>query len=161
MLFRSHASSSCVPMAKAYFCNATCSSLNLHPAVPVRLGEEEHGENEEGREAGASTEAAHGGEALTAAPARSRENGEDQGTGLGPLNGLQSVSGTWGAGGLWAMCWETGVDRKVNYVQLAIGARNQKLFIEEAEVQAGLGGLMRFEMWIAGLEGGGAPAGYL
>ena len=34
----------------------------------VRLGEEEHGENEEGREAGASTEAAHGGEALTADP---------------------------------------------------------------------------------------------
>lgn len=34
----------------------------------VRLGEEEHGENEEGREAGASTEAAHGGEALTACP---------------------------------------------------------------------------------------------
>lgn len=59
------------------------------------------------------------------------------------------------------MCWETGVDRKVSYVQLAIGARNQKLFIEEAEVQAGLGGLMRFKMWIAGLEGGGGPAGYL
>lgn len=34
----------------------------------VRLGEEEHGENEEDREAGASTEAAHEGEALTACP---------------------------------------------------------------------------------------------
>lgn len=59
------------------------------------------------------------------------------------------------------MCWETGVDRKVSYVQLAIGARNQKLFIEEAEVQAGLGGLMRFKVWIAGLEGGEGSAGYL
>lgn len=62
----------------------------------VRLGEEEHGENEEGREAGASTEAAHGGEALTADPCKKQGDGEDQGTGLGPLSGLQSVSGTWG-----------------------------------------------------------------
>lgn len=47
------------------------------------------------------------------------------------------------------------MDRKVNYVQLAIGARNQKLFIEEAEVQAGLGGLMRFKAWTVALKGRG------
>ena len=59
----------------------------------VRLGEEERGEDGEGREAGASTEAAHLGEALRARPLQETET-EEQGTGLGPLSGLQSVSGT-------------------------------------------------------------------
>lgn len=59
----------------------------------MRLGEEEHGENGEGREGGASTEAAHLGKALRARRLQETET-EEQGTGLGPLNGLQSVSGT-------------------------------------------------------------------
>lgn len=42
---------------------------------------------------------------------------------------------------------ETGTNRKVNYyVQLSVGVRNQKLFIEEAEIQIGLKRLMRFKM---------------
>lgn len=39
----------------------------------MRLGEEEHGENGEGREGGASTEAAHLGKALRARPLQETE----------------------------------------------------------------------------------------
>lgn len=41
---------------------------------------------------------------------------------------------------------ETGTNRKVDYyVQLSVRVRNQKLFIEEAEIQIGLKRLMRFK----------------